>query len=75
MSRSPYTPPRQPDFIPPPGSSAAMQRGCRCSAVENCYGRGIDNGYTLAHQVATYIVADNCPLHQKEVSSACDQST
>lgn len=43
----------------PPGSPEAIQHGCRCAVIDNCYGKGAfeRNGEPV------YWVSADCPLH------------
>lgn len=52
------------DQKPNPGSTEAVQDGCRCPAIDNHYGRGIrDDG-------VQFVFSSECPMHSKPVLQA-----
>lgn len=40
-----------------PGSDIAVQHGCKCPRVENCFGKG------YREQPGSWVKAEDCPLH------------
>lgn len=51
---------RQGGTVPPPGSDAALERGCTCPVYDNAHGagRGKDE-----HGQTVYVMDWDCPLH------------
>jgi hypothetical protein len=45
-------------WVPSPGSEAAIKKGCKCPVLDNGRGRGLGNGH--------YWISGNCPLHGKK---------
>lgn len=47
-------------MIPPPGSFAAMKRGCKCNMLINQMGLGVDRYKRM------FIVEEACTIHQQD---------
>lgn len=53
---------------PPPGSDAAIDRGCTCPVRDNARGRGL-----LLDGQPVYWIAEDCPLHQTKPATEDDR--
>jgi len=50
-----------PDKVKPnPGSAEAVEQGCTCPVIDNCYGEGIPMGKDGS---PLFWHSENCPLH------------
>lgn len=55
--------------MPNPGSAEAVERGCVCPVVDNCYGAGALAGATLVRDAANepvFWMDSLCPLHSTQ---------
>lgn len=49
---------------PNPGSDEAVELGCKCPRMDNCYGKGyriVDNQLQFAHP--QFVISGDCELH------------
>ena len=56
----------------PPGSLEAIAKGCTCLEIDNHYGRGLPS---KKYGQVDYIIADNCPLHSKDIQPGAKKLT
>ena len=51
------------EFIPTPGSPAAVAQGCTCPVYDNAHGAGMGRD---EHGRVVYVMSEGCPLHGGE---------
>lgn len=54
---------------PNPGSTEAIERGCRCPIMDNCYGKGCNIGGELV-----FWYTSGCPVHSKLWNTPIDRT-
>jgi hypothetical protein len=48
---------------PPPGSRAAIEKGCICPVLDNCHGKGIPTRDSKGNESRIFWRTEGCPLH------------
>ena len=48
------------EYLPNPGSPAAVARGCTCPVYDNAHGAGLGKD---EHGQVVYVMSEDCPLH------------
>jgi hypothetical protein len=54
--------------VPNPGSSDALDQGCLCPVMDNCYGAGAQGTNGKPQDEKVFWQAANCPLHGKKTA-------